>query len=192
MVECIKRQEEKRKGELHYRCLNPEAEQFRELVVLQECEGCPVRKFRPTAPPCQEQKKPGELSLPIIDHIAGFAEPCPFRYRGERSAGCSITGLPVDPDICGRCDETTRTHTAGTLDKVQNYFGAVRQWVAMGMPTRTPEEIEHLFNTHCKGCERYDIMNHACKTCGCNVSEDDSPLTNKLAMATEKCPLGRF
>lgn len=197
MVECIKRQEERRNGEVQHRCLNNEAEQFRQIVTMPECEGCPVRKFRPpTGSPCSQKQEHHVFSLPILDgpaivDMAGFS-PCPFRYKGLTGPHCSITSLPVTPEICNRCDEETREHTAGTVDKIANYFGAIRRWVAAGRPTRTPEEVRQLFEDHCKGCERYDQKKHACKTCGCAVAGEGDPLDNKLAMASEHCPLGRF
>jgi hypothetical protein len=131
--------------------------------------------------------------LPVIEPGSGEYPNCPFRYTAkDKALRCSITNLDVTPEICGRCDEGTREHEARSGEKVKNYFGAIRRWYAQGKPTRTKEEIEKLFEDHCKGCDRYDPVKHACKNCGCAVSTKSSPLANKLAMASEHCPLGRF
>ena len=191
MVDCIKRQNENYKGEPATRCINPKAEPYLQIVEPDQCAGCPMRKYMQASPsPCG---KP-QARLPRIEPGAGEHPSCPFRY--ESASGkllCSITGLEATPEVCGRCDEETREHEAKFGEKVKNYFGAVRRWVANGKPSRSPEEIVKLFEENCDaGCERYDPERHACKNCGCTVSTDSSPLANKLAMATERCPLGRF
>lgn len=189
-MECIKRQNENYKGTPQTRCINPNADTFKELVVLQQCEACPVKVLLKNKVPCGQQREP-KLLLPVLNQQEGYPA-CPFRYEGKGNLMCSITSLPVDREICGRCDAETREHEATLGDKIGNYFGAVRRWVASGRPTRTPEEITTLFNDHCSGCDRYDKKTHSCKNCGCKVTTDLSPLSNKLAMATEHCPLGRF
>lgn len=189
MVDCTKQQKENYKGELRSRCINSEAEPYLQVVNDDVCSGCPLRMYKQAAPtPCgkpqvrQPRIEPGEDGFPS----------CPFRYEATDGLKCSITGMAVDATICGRCDSETREHEAKFGEKVKNYYGAVRRWVANGKPSRSPEEITKLFEENCKGCERYDSEKHACKNCGCTVSTDSSPLANKLAMASERCPLGRF
>jgi len=190
MVDCLKKQKEIYKGTPQHRCINRESELFQQVVLPIQCETCPVQKLRHKKPlPCLEQLQKNQL--PVIEPQDGYPT-CPYRYASKSGMSCSITSLPVDQEICGRCEEGTRKHEAKFGEKVINYFGAVRRWVASGRPARTQEEVEQLFEEHCKGCERYDKVKHACKNCGCTVSTDSSPLANKLAMATEHCPLGRF
>ena len=207
MRDCDKRQKENYKGTDRLRCIHPESEVRNEIVVESVCEDCPLVQLKVKT--CKEKRKEQALmvhgthpalvvnqktkskQLPLLDLQSGFSQ-CPYRYWEDEKPKCQITGLGVTTSICNRCDQETAKHEAGLGEKVQNYFGAVRRWVAMGRPTRTKEEIEQIFQEHCKGCERYDAEKHACKNCGCAVSEDASPLTNKLAMATENCPLGRF
>jgi len=213
-MDCNKRQREKINGNIHHRCIHPEAPTKNEIVPLKVCEACPLANLI-KAKPCAERKqealvqrmmvsashppKPrpspkGSNILPVLE--ASEYPECPFRSKGPIGNLCSITNLGVTPEICHRCDEMTkveeRENHAKLGTKVMNYFGAVRRWVASGRPTRSPEEVERLFNDHCKGCEKYDSDKHACNSCGCAVTEDGDPLTNKLAMATEHCPLGRF
>ena len=198
MVNCNKRQREVYKGTEQFRCIHPKAPTKGEVVPPAVCLACPLVKAK--LKPCKEVKKEKqkqawrpEEQLPVLNQQPGYPD-CPFRYaKGNTNAQtCSITNLGVTPEICGRCDKETRERSASFGQKVINYFGAIRRWVACGRPTRTQEEIESLFEQHCSDCERYDKDKHACKNCGCSVSTDSEPLGNKLAMATEHCPLGRF
>lgn len=226
MKECSKRQHEVYKGEDRDRCIHTEADTYLQIVTESVCDACPVRQLLPTKnscpgckpPPAPQPPKPqavpenaqylgdykdlkvvydnpNHYPLPVLETPPEYPE-CPYRSKGREGFICSITNLPVTPDICHRCTEITeieeRKNQAKLGTKIYNYFGAVRRWVASGRPRRSKEEIERLFQEHCKGCDMYDAKKHACKSCGCNVSEDADPLDNKLAMATEHCPLGRF
>lgn len=193
-MDCRKQQKEVYKGTPQIRCINRKSEHYLQIVDDRVCQGCPVCEEREKKKtPCHE--KPillTENPLTVFSPHEGYP-PCPFRYEGDSSLECSITKLPITADICNRCDIETREHEATFGEKVKNYFGAVRQWVANGRPIRSDEEVDHLFKEHCgNGCDRYDPEKHGCKNCGCAVSTDSSPLKNKLAMATEHCPLGRF
>lgn len=138
---------------------------------------------------------PDHYPVPVLETLPEYPQ-CPFRFKGKTGLMCSITNLGVTPEICKRCTETTvveeRKNQAKLGSKIYNYFGAIRRWVASGRPTRTKEEVAKLFEEHCKVCDRYDPEKHACKNCGCAVAKEGDPLDNKLAMATEHCPLGRF
>jgi hypothetical protein len=189
---CDKRQQENYKGTERLRCIQPTASQYLQIIELTECHDCPVRQFKAKAP-CEDNKfKEAPIKLPLADEVPGYPQ-CPFRYESSQEGlKCSITKLPVTEEICNRCDAETREREATLGDKAKNYFGAVRRWVASGSPTRTEGEIRELFENHCQNCDRYDPVKHACKNCGCSISTDSSPLSNKLAMKTEHCPLGRF
>lgn len=187
MVGCKKKQREISNNVEQYRCIHKESKLFKEIVEDSQCQACPVRMIMKKKPlPCETINQ-----LPVIKPQDGYPQ-CPYRYESHTGLKCSMTNLPVDQEICNRCDEDTREHEAKFGEKVKNYYGAIRRWMANGRPTRSEEEIEQLFEEHCKGCERYDSVKHACKNCGCTVSTDSSPLANKLAMASEHCPLGRF
>lgn len=202
MVDCNLRQREIYKGTERHRCIHPEAPTKNEIVPLEVCEACPLAKLVKVKP-CPEKRKEAQkikfatetsYPLPVLEDPE--YPQCPYRYEGVDGHMCSVTNLGVTPQICHQCDSTTRVeerkNQAKFGTKVMNYFGAIRRWVASGRPTRSEEEIAALFAEHCKGCDMYDAEKHACKSCGCNVSEDADPLDNKLAMATEHCPLGRF
>ena len=80
-------------------------------------------------------------------------------------------------------------HGPEPLEKLSHYAQAVTRWTLAGLPKRSAEQIAAL-HAICQACDRYD--GGACKVCGCAVSESPIPLVNKLAMATEVCPLGKW
>lgn len=206
MINCNKQQKEVYKGTPQTRCINPEADSFQQLVPPAVCAACPLVQLRVN--PCAHKDLPVPVKTVILskseftrDDIIllsgtaitppGYPE-CPYRDNSGDGYKCGVTHLQVTQSICNKCDEDTRTHSATFGEKVKHYFGAVRRWVAHGRPTRSATEIEALFEEHCSKCKRYDPVKHSCKNCGCVVSTDSTPLKNKLAMATEPCPLGRF
>ncbi len=77
-----------------------------------------------------------------------------------------------------------------SLDDVKHYAGAVWRWAKAGYPKRTTEEIELIYETHCKPCG--DNINGRCKHCGCSVSKSKFTLLNKIKMGTESCPLKKW
>ena len=74
------------------------------------------------------------------------------------------------------------------------YVSAVARWVAVGRPTRSQERIDEILTTICDAkpipCEHF--RNGSCDLCGCKINANPSALRNKLAMATEACPLGKW
>lgn len=79
----------------------------------------------------------------------------------------------------------------GILKRAGRYTAAVARWTAAGSPTRTQAEIDGLL-TICQTCRQYNAQHAACAKCGCSVNSQASGLANKLAMATEHCPLGKW
>jgi hypothetical protein len=74
-----------------------------------------------------------------------------------------------------------------TIEKVSRYAAAIAKWIAAGRPTRSQEQIDAILATHCGPCEHF--KNEACNQCGCKVNKHHAAWRNKLAMATEACPL---
>lgn len=188
MVDCKKRQREISGSDTSFRCIHHKSSVYAQIVTDDQCKGCPIRvSSKKKSAPCKEK-----LPTLIIKSQDGFPG-CPFRYTNKsKEITCSITGLQVTAKICHKCEKESRTQEAKFGQKVKNYFGAIRRWVAHGKPTRSQMEINELFTKNCKNCERYDNEKHACKNCGCTISNGSDPLENKLAMATAHCPLGRF
>ncbi len=69
-----------------------------------------------------------------------------------------------------------------------NFASAMLRWTSSGMPRRTQAEIDERL-TICQACPHF-ADNH-CRVCGCPCVETNQ-LVNKLALATEACPLGKW
>ena len=69
-----------------------------------------------------------------------------------------------------------------------NFAGAMLRWSASGLPRRTQAEIDERLAI-CRDCPHL-VENH-CNLCGCPCVESNQ-LLNKLALATESCPLGKW
>jgi hypothetical protein len=76
------------------------------------------------------------------------------------------------------------------------YKEALIRWNKAGRPKRTQEEVEEIYTTHCnppgKPCEWYDPEQSRCKGCGCKVTVGSVAVFNKIKMATEQCPKGKW
>lgn len=66
---------------------------------------------------------------------------------------------------------------------------AIRRWIKAGRPRRTDEQVAALLAI-CQGCEHY--TDGACAKCGCPANASQSALRNKLRIATEACPIGKW
>lgn len=96
-------------------------------------------------------------------------------------------------------DPRMRTHTcrAGSeprsaLSKAWSLAEATARWVAAGSPVRTAEAVVKLFDV-CRKCPEFrgNDANGNCGICGCNLKKSGG-LLNKIKMATEDCPLGKW
>ncbi|MDO4574987.1 MAG: hypothetical protein Q4D98_07210 [Planctomycetia bacterium] len=76
--------------------------------------------------------------------------------------------------------------------KAVHYTRALARWIKAGRPVRSEAEILHLLNDFCLPCESYDPQSSTCLHCGCHVSTSTSATVNKLAMGTERCPVGKW
>ena len=184
---CSKKQHEiQPDGKQIDRCVNQKSQVFLAVVNNSFCSMCPVRAACRNTP--QPKANDGPLPMPVLPHYPT----CEHRTWVENKPTCGVTGLPVDEDQCNRCDAETRERVAKLGDKLKGYASAIKRWVAAGRPTRSKEEQDRILNDHCLKCEMYDHEKHSCKNCGCSLAQTGNPLTSKLAMGTEKCPLGRW
>lgn len=74
------------------------------------------------------------------------------------------------------------------FSKVFRFGRAVTKHVAHGMP-KTTEEVYASRRALCDACNRRDPATDACTLCKCPLSRK---LFNKLRMAKESCPLGKW
>lgn len=88
--------------------------------------------------------------------------------------------------------------------KVKHYVTSTMRWEAAGRPTRTDEQVDKILHEHCSVCPLFAESRCTHRDCGCqvrSVSGERIPIIgwllprgmlNKLRMATEKCPDGRW
>ena len=82
--------------------------------------------------------------------------------------------------------------TPGYFSKAYHYTRALSRWIKAGRPVRSEEDIKHIFETSCKLCEARDEEGSFCRYCGCRVNLAKSAVTNRIAMATEDCPVHKW
>lgn len=78
---------------------------------------------------------------------------------------------------------------SSVINKIKRFLLAKLRWQNAGSPVRPPEEILRIYNDVCVPCEEFD--NDSCSECGCRIKPRGTQL-NKLAWATEECPLGKW
>ena len=86
----------------------------------------------------------------------------------------------------------TRKQLPNLATRAIRYSRAVRRWIAAGRPERSEEEVRRIHETYCEPCEQFDETRQACVICGCRVRRRGVTLLNKIRMATESCPLGKW
>lgn len=69
-----------------------------------------------------------------------------------------------------------------------NFSAALARWALAGLPRRSQAEIEERLAI-CQTCPY--LQNNHCARCGCACIEQNR-LINKLALATERCPEGKW
>lgn len=78
---------------------------------------------------------------------------------------------------------------AGILQMGKNFINARQKWIEAGRPFRPLKERRRIFNQICKTCEHF--TGKRCEVCGCFIDETRDNI-NKLAWATEECPVGKW
>jgi len=80
----------------------------------------------------------------------------------------------------------------GIFTLAYRYTRALSRWIKAGRPVRSEEEIKHFFELYCEPCEAYEAESSSCRYCGCRVNRVQAAMLNKIAMATEECPLEKW
>lgn len=180
-IDCRKRQVEKKSGEEFHRCISKDSQHYKQGVDDSICAMCPVRVL------LDKKKKPDVVELPVLG--SQQYPPCEYRLTDQK---CAVSGLPTSPEQCNACAVESIEHSETFMGKTMKYARAMRRWVAAGRPERSEERVEHLLETHCRGCRMFDENRQVCNACGCSMKKSLPAIKNKLKMATEGCPLGRF
>lgn len=131
-------------------------------------------------------------------------------YRCVRCGSVITTKSGKIRRTCTEPSATPVMHAPSLPAKVSHYVTAVQRWRQAGSPVRSDAEVSAIFEHHCSRCSFY--ANGICRheSCGCNVGPPDKSsllleiaalagvrqpaqaMTNKLKMATEKCPIGKW
>ena len=80
------------------------------------------------------------------------------------------------------------TNPPPLLIRGMNFASAIYRWTVAGMPRRSQAEIDERLAI-CQACP--ELVDNHCRKCGCACVEANQ-LINKLALATEVCPLGKW
>lgn len=75
--------------------------------------------------------------------------------------------------------------------RMGNFGVAVVRHLADGGQQRTPQEIARIFEQHCRRCPHFDGQRCTHAHCGCQVAANVQWL-NKIAWASEHCPIGKW
>lgn len=79
----------------------------------------------------------------------------------------------------------------GYAGMAYRYGRALSRWIKAGRPIRSEEDIATLYEI-CKTCRAFETETNSCKFCGCRLGTNSNPLINKIAMATERCPVDKW
>jgi hypothetical protein len=75
--------------------------------------------------------------------------------------------------------------------KVFRFLKARRRWQDAGKPLRPEALTTLIYETICGLCDEFNSSG-SCKICGCRLSRDRKAFLNKIAWATEHCPIGKW
>ncbi|MDB5342008.1 MAG: hypothetical protein JWP89_385 [Schlesneria sp.] len=107
-------------------------------------------------------------------------------------AAWGLAPLSLEQTVDRRCEQAPEAEPSPPLPPLLirgwNFASAMARWAVAGMPRRSQEEIEARL-TICQTCEF--LQNNHCSKCGCACIATNQ-VVNKLALATEKCPLGKW
>lgn len=98
--------------------------------------------------------------------------------------------IPLPEPIKERLGEDGVPDFPGANELLDNYWKAVKKWIAAGRPKRKAPEVEKIHKEFCSPCDWHDSESQRCKGCGCKVKPKGIAVLNKIRMETEHCPKG--
>ncbi|MHC4686763.1 MAG: hypothetical protein ACYTEW_20995 [Planctomycetota bacterium] len=75
-------------------------------------------------------------------------------------------------------------------EDVPHYAQALARWTAAGFPVRSQAEVGRIYEEFCTPCTY--LVGGRCRKCGCGVNQSRVAVLNKIKMATEDCPEGKW
>jgi hypothetical protein len=76
--------------------------------------------------------------------------------------------------------------------RLKTWVEALEQWEAAGSPVRSQSQIDTIYTDHCKPCSFRRKEGNICLVCGCRIATYGFAIFNKIKMATEHCPKGKW
>ena len=76
------------------------------------------------------------------------------------------------------------------MREILTYAEALARWITAGRPVRSDAEVVDIHRFLCRPCPFYH--RDKCRECGCRVRLDGPAVLNKIKMATEHCPKGKW
>jgi len=168
---------------------------FRHAIAGRVVRVCGIKttaRIQPTPPTPEEIER---RRIERRESYCGFCPYCETRFTSfESHKGHSPCQEENEALRLGLSPESYRAKPAAeklgvTLGDIVHYAAALARWTKAGFPRREQTEVERIEAELCKPCEQY--KNGRCGRCGCNVNASMA-LVNKIAMGTEKCPLGKW
>lgn len=121
-------------------------------------------------------------------HPESYVQACPSPLAAPRRRDGTVrvpTVAPGDAAPCGTCGRAE----PGLVEKAWAYGEALARWTAAGLPVRTRHQIAERLAI-CQACTYYRPQPEPhCAMCGCPLNDSPAGAANKIAMATERCPL---
>lgn len=171
----------------------------KQLVEVQSVVAKPMPQgIRTAQPPRQRRPKACRYIGSAIQVSVGCAGPnLKSLWECDLHGPCAPLALvQFSPDvtICSRCEDWAPADEPGFVRLGLTYATALKKWIVAGRPVRLQKQVDSLYAT-CQLCPFLSRSKHGeyCGKCGCPVNHSiDKPSKNKLAMATEECPEGRW
>ena len=110
-----------------------------------------------------------------------------YRLKCRRCGTVRISKTTKYRRLCPESKETPPP-----IQRLRSYAKATARWIAAGRPKRSDSEVTRIYDEVCTPCSDFDKERESCRICGCRVSKSRRALLNKLRMATESCPAGKW
>ena len=105
-------------------------------------------------------------------------------------AYCSLVP-PKIGHLCQAQPTPVKISEPSSTKKAFNFIKALARHAGDGFKKRTKEQIEVILETHCNKCRYFNGVACTHEKCGCNVNREEQ-FFNKIAWASEKCPIDKW
>lgn len=135
-------------------------------------------------PPCQWARDGALLQISAI--VA-------YRYctLNKYSNGNVLPSQCVDCQN-GSAPTEPQSEPPSLQTRLVTWAEACANWALAGSPTRSQDEIDRIYKYFCEPCHFRIRSKNVCLVCGCRVDTYGYAIFNKIKMATEHCPKGKW